>query len=160
MLQKVRQLKSQSRGARQAGFTIIEVMIVLAIAGIIMAIVFLAIPALQRNNRNTQRKNDASRLAGLIADYIANNNGAMPSGFGSSAGQLDLTGTTFSIITAPTAVANLPTPLPATPPAADTVLVYNKASCNGNSPQAASSTRSYVVWFGIEGPTTVQCISS
>ncbi|MDQ3065292.1 MAG: prepilin-type N-terminal cleavage/methylation domain-containing protein, partial [bacterium] len=31
------------------GFTIIEVLIVLAIAGLIMLIVFLAVPALQRN---------------------------------------------------------------------------------------------------------------
>jgi prepilin-type N-terminal cleavage/methylation domain-containing protein len=31
------------------GFTIIEVLIVLAIAGVIMVIVFLAVPALQRN---------------------------------------------------------------------------------------------------------------
>ena len=38
------------------GFTIIEVMIVLAIAGLILLIVFLAVPALQRNGRNTTKK--------------------------------------------------------------------------------------------------------
>jgi prepilin-type N-terminal cleavage/methylation domain-containing protein len=43
---------------RNEGFTIIEVMIVLAIAGLIMLVVFLAVPALQRNSRNTQRNND------------------------------------------------------------------------------------------------------
>jgi prepilin-type N-terminal cleavage/methylation domain-containing protein len=41
---------------RRGGFTIIEVMIVLAIAGLILLIVFLAVPALQRNSRNYQRK--------------------------------------------------------------------------------------------------------
>ncbi|HPW47952.1 MAG TPA: prepilin-type N-terminal cleavage/methylation domain-containing protein, partial [Candidatus Saccharibacteria bacterium] len=33
----------------QKGFTIIEVLIVLAIAALILLIVFLAVPALQRN---------------------------------------------------------------------------------------------------------------
>ncbi|MEI7632454.1 MAG: prepilin-type N-terminal cleavage/methylation domain-containing protein, partial [bacterium] len=68
MLNRIRQSKSESTGLKAAGFTIIEVMIVLAIAGIIMAIVFLAIPAIQRSNRNTQRKSDASRLGGLVAE--------------------------------------------------------------------------------------------
>lgn len=57
------------------GFTIIEVLIVLAIAGLIMLIVFLAVPALQRNSRNTQRSNDAARVAGAINECLSNNNG-------------------------------------------------------------------------------------
>jgi prepilin-type N-terminal cleavage/methylation domain-containing protein len=35
------------------GFTIIEVVLVLAIAGLIFLIVFLALPALQRSQRDT-----------------------------------------------------------------------------------------------------------
>lgn len=58
------------------GFTIIEVLIVLAIAGLILLVVFLAVPALQRNSRNTQRKSDISALAGAIQEYTANNGGA------------------------------------------------------------------------------------
>ncbi len=61
------------------GFTIIEVLIVLAIAGLIMVIVFLAVPALQRNNRNTARTSDASRLLGAINECTANNNGVVSS---------------------------------------------------------------------------------
>lgn len=60
------------------GFTIIEVLIVLAIAGLILLIVFLAIPALQRNSRNTTTKNDASALSGGVSEYKSNNNGANP----------------------------------------------------------------------------------
>lgn len=59
----------------QKGFTIIEVLIVLAIAGLILLIVFLAVPALQRNSRNTQRKNDIAALGGAINEYTNNNNG-------------------------------------------------------------------------------------
>lgn len=44
------------------GFTIIEVVLVLAIAGLIFLMVFLALPALQRSQRDTQRKNDIGRL--------------------------------------------------------------------------------------------------
>lgn len=59
----------------EKGFTIIEVLIVLAIAGLIMVIVFLAVPALQRNSRNTQRTNDVARIAGAINECTNNNNG-------------------------------------------------------------------------------------
>jgi prepilin-type N-terminal cleavage/methylation domain-containing protein len=60
---------------KQKGFTIIEVLIVLAIAGLIMVIVFLAVPALQRNSRNTQRTSDAARTAAAVNECLANNNG-------------------------------------------------------------------------------------
>lgn len=60
------------------GFTIIEVMIVLAIAGLILLIVFLAVPALERTARNTSRKNDASAIAAAISNYDSNNGGTLP----------------------------------------------------------------------------------
>jgi prepilin-type N-terminal cleavage/methylation domain-containing protein len=63
---------------QQKGFTIIEVLIVLAIAGLILLIVFLAVPALQRNSRNTQRKSDVSALLGATNEYIANHQGQIP----------------------------------------------------------------------------------
>ena len=59
----------------QKGFTIIEVLIVLAIAGLIMLVVFLAVPALQRNSRNNGRQNDATRVASAVSDWTANNQG-------------------------------------------------------------------------------------
>lgn len=62
----------------RAGFTIIEVMIVLAIAGFITLLVFQAIPALQRGNRNSSRKQDVARLLGAVSRYELNNSGSMP----------------------------------------------------------------------------------
>lgn len=44
------------------GFTIIEVVLVLAIAGLIFLMVFIALPALQRNQRDTLRKRQVSTL--------------------------------------------------------------------------------------------------
>lgn len=69
----------RTKSSSSRGFTIVEVMFVLAIAGMIMLIVFLAVPALQRNARNTQRKSDASRVAAALTDFVSNSNGALPS---------------------------------------------------------------------------------
>lgn len=68
-------MKYQNLRKKTEGFTIIEVLIVLAIAGLIMLIVFLAVPALQRNQRNSARTNDASRVAAAVTECLANTNG-------------------------------------------------------------------------------------
>ena len=60
------------------GFTIIEVVLVLAIAGLIFLMVFIALPALQRSQRNTRRRQDMARILTAFNDYQANNNGKMP----------------------------------------------------------------------------------
>ena len=57
------------------GFTIIEVVLVLAIAGLIFLMVFIALPALQRSQRDTQRRNDYSMLSTAVTSYISNNGG-------------------------------------------------------------------------------------
>lgn len=60
------------------GFTIIEVVLVLAIAGLIFLMVFIALPALQRSQRNTQRADDLSRLLTAVNSYQSNNKGKLP----------------------------------------------------------------------------------
>lgn len=62
----------------EKGFTIIEVVLVLAIAGLIFLMVFIALPALQRNQRDTQRKADLSRLQTALTSYASNNRNALP----------------------------------------------------------------------------------
>ena len=57
------------------GFTIIEVVLVLAIAGLIFLMVFVALPALQRNQRDTQRRDDYGMLSSAITNYSASNGG-------------------------------------------------------------------------------------
>ena len=56
------------------GFTIIEVVLVLAIAGLIFLMVFVALPALQRSQRDTARRNDMSRVDTSLVQYQTNNN--------------------------------------------------------------------------------------
>lgn len=63
----------------QNGFTIIEVVLVLAIAALIFLMVFIALPALQRSQRDTQRKSDVARVQTVIADYQSSNRNRVPS---------------------------------------------------------------------------------
>ncbi len=106
------------------GFTIIEVVLVLAIAGLIFLVVFLALPALQRGQRDTQRKNDAGRLVSQITAFSSNNQGALPTDWSAtgsfytsylkSGGQKfqdPSTGTDYTIVSAtgvPASATNIP----------------------------------------------------
>ena len=79
------------------GFTIIEVLIVLAIAGLIMVVVFLAVPALQRSGRNNALNTDANNILSAVGTYVADNGGTLPNGtnpspFVSGATAVSLTG--------------------------------------------------------------------
>ena len=60
------------------GFTIIEVVLVLAIAGLIFLMVFVALPALQAGQRDTARKNDAGSVITAVNSFSANNRGGFP----------------------------------------------------------------------------------
>lgn len=61
------------KARRRPGFTIIEVVLVLAIAGLIFMMVFIALPALQRSQRNTQRKNDLNTIAAAMSTWKTHN---------------------------------------------------------------------------------------
>ena len=63
---------------KEKGFTIIEVVLVLAIAGLIFLMVFIALPALQRNQRDTARKSDVTIVAAAVTSFSSNNRGAFP----------------------------------------------------------------------------------
>ena len=65
------------------GFTIIEVVLVLAIAGLIFLMVFIALPALQRSQRDTARRNDVALIAAAVRQYMKNNKGNPPPSSGS-----------------------------------------------------------------------------
>lgn len=62
----------------KSGFTIIEVVLVLAIAGLIFLIVFLAVPALQRSQRDQARKSDVGRTIAAVQDWKSNHRGNLP----------------------------------------------------------------------------------
>ena len=75
--------KQKLNQSEREGFTIIEVVLVLAIAGLIFLMVFVALPALQRSQRDTARRNDMSRVDTSLVQYQTNHNTSsnnLPSG--------------------------------------------------------------------------------
>lgn len=141
-------MKSTNKPKTQ-GFTIIEVVLVLAIAGLIFLIVFLALPALQRSQRDTQRKNDLSRFMSQLTQYQSNKQGAIPSGnaganswgnfvtaYLTNNGQTfndPQTGNTYTV----TQQANATT----LPTAVGQLFVYPGYNCQGGSLNSTSNTR-------------------
>ncbi len=71
-----KQYKQETSPAK--GFTIIEVVLVLAIAGLIFLMVFIALPALQRGQRDAQRKQDLSRISVQMTNYLTSSRGQIP----------------------------------------------------------------------------------
>lgn len=64
---------------KQHGFTIIEVALVLAIAGLIFLVVFLALPALQNSQKDMARRQDVGRVVSALQSYMADNGGNLSS---------------------------------------------------------------------------------
>ena len=82
---------------KESGFTIIEVVLVLAIAGLIFLIVFVALPQLQRSQRDTTRRSDAGRAAAATSEYAADNSGQHPAVVSDMVGtQIDADGWSYT----------------------------------------------------------------
>ena len=60
------------------GFTLIELVIVLAIAALILAAVLLAVSGAQKSRRDTQRKSDLGQISAQLEQYGSNNAGSYP----------------------------------------------------------------------------------
>lgn len=56
---------------RRAGFTLIEVVLVLAIGGLIFLLAFIAFQQVSTNRRDTQRRSDAGLIISQLQNYIA-----------------------------------------------------------------------------------------
>lgn len=63
---------------KQKGFTIIEVVLVLAIAALIFLMVFIALPALQRNQRDTARKEELGKVVSAVTTWQSTHRGVSP----------------------------------------------------------------------------------
>ena len=66
---------NKNQNSTKKGFTIIEVVLVLAVAGLIFLMIFLALPALQRSQRDTERKQDIAMLVTALQNWKAANRG-------------------------------------------------------------------------------------
>ena len=147
------------------GFTIIEVVLVLAIAGLIFLMVFVALPALQRSQRDTQRRDDLARLATAVTQYQTNNNGKVPMAMGDSKPTSDdfktkylggadafkdPDGEAYTISWGTWGSGTTPNPTTLN----HTIYVWNKAKCNGETMANSSNTNDYVILYKLEGSGT------
>ncbi len=146
---------------RKEGFTIIEVLIVLAIAGLIMLVVFLAVPALQRNSRNTQYRNEASRILGAYNETSSNNAGSVLAASVSTSASSDAetvlkagNAKNISKLTIEAATGT-------TAPTLTDAVIRTGAKCSAanSATTSAGSTRQVVILFQVEtsGGTQAQC---
>lgn len=154
-------LKNLLNKKRQEGFSIVEVMIVLAIAGLIILVVFLAVPALQRNSRNTSMKADVGNVAAAISEFQGANQGKSPTAIAVADGTITVSGATGTtpvtssvqggtVVNSSTTTANTTT--------AGTITVVFARKCNGGALGGASA-RSVAVTYVVETTSGVaaQC---
>jgi prepilin-type N-terminal cleavage/methylation domain-containing protein len=63
----------------QKGFTLIEVVLVLAIGGLIFLLAFIAFQQVSINRRDTQRRSDLNRTVAEVQNWVGDHNGSIPS---------------------------------------------------------------------------------
>ncbi len=63
---------------KSKGFTLIEVILVLALAGLIILMILVLVPSVRRSIRNNQRKDDMTVLLRAIDAYTEDNGGVNP----------------------------------------------------------------------------------
>lgn len=147
---------------KEKGFTIIEVVLVLAIAGLIFLMVFIALPALQRNQRDTQRKNDMSRVQTAIQNYQSNNRNKLPT-FNATfiSGYLTAGGDSFSdpdgtayYFSSNSANGFVPTDF-----TAGKVYFTDNATCDGEKAVTGKGAQKVAVQYKLEGGGTA-CVNN
>ena len=67
---------------KQSGFTLIEVVLVLAIGALIILMALLAFNGAQRARKDTARTNLVGTISASVEQYAANNNGTYPDAAG------------------------------------------------------------------------------
>ena len=60
------------------GFTLIEVVLVMAIGALIILVVLQAVTAARRSQRDNARKSHAGQISAALEQYASNNNGSYP----------------------------------------------------------------------------------
>lgn len=144
---------------KQQGFTIIEVVLVLAIAGLIFLMVFIALPALNRGQRDTQRRNDVSRFSAQVTQYQSNNKGDVPDTFDATSATSfitkymnnewkDPTGDNYDFVAAGTAKDDL------TGLTKAGQWTYASAKVCSGETMTTGGTRNYVIAMKLEGSGT------
>lgn len=134
----------------QRGFTIIEVVLVLAIAALIFLMIFVALPALQAGQRDTARKNDASIVSSAVTKYTA----AYRSAVKATTSEADLQKYVDNLDQyEKTDVKIRTTGDPTTSATVHTIFVYPSSKCNGPDADDGGNDRQTAVRIQLEDGT-------
>jgi prepilin-type N-terminal cleavage/methylation domain-containing protein len=144
------------------GFTIIEVLIVLAIAGLIMLIVFLAVPALQRNSRNTTRTSEGARISAAVTECLSNRNGVVASC--ATAASLNV-GTLNQLSVTDASMSTVAATAPTTAASTTVAQIWYGNICTADGSAATvtgANSRSFAVIYQLEGAgaAITKCVAS
>ncbi|MDR1970232.1 MAG: prepilin-type N-terminal cleavage/methylation domain-containing protein [Candidatus Nomurabacteria bacterium] len=155
---------------KEKGFTIIEVALVLAVAALIFLVVFLAVPALQRNQRDDARKRDVSNIIQAVTNATANTNDVITIGVAypkpATGGSVlkdyldNMSGNVDFVEVVTGAAATFVTSQPLTPTATTTttgvqaytnrIVVHTGVKCKGNVGLEVAAKRSAAVVVQVE----------
>lgn len=138
------------------GFTIVEIMIVMAIIGMMLLAMLLVVPTLRRNARNKQRRDDVGAIISAINEYSTNNSGNLPANASDFSADAKVSFYAVGDINYSTTAAANGNGLTD----ANTVYVRTGTRCNGNDPTTTNATRRNVaVYFWVEssGAAKNQC---
>ncbi|RYF27788.1 MAG: type II secretion system protein [Chloroflexi bacterium] len=141
----------------EKGFTIIEVVLVLAIAGLIFLMVFIALPALQRSQRNTQRTQDLNRISTQVTTYMSSTRKPAPTDPADFQSKylipadeyMDPTGTSYSLIS-----GNLPGEA-----GGGQIKMTPSATCDGDTTKPAAP-RQFALQIRLEGQSVPYCLDN
>lgn len=80
----------KNRSAKTEGFTLLEILLVVAAIGILAGIVILAINPNKQlgETRNAQRQNDVTTILNAVYQYALDNDGSLPTSIDTSAGEI------------------------------------------------------------------------
>lgn len=142
---------------KKSGFTIIEVALVIAIAGLIFLMVFIALPQLQRQQRDSRRRDDILSFLETVKKYQTNNRGTLPDNWNTFRVQylqnfVDPDGTEYILQDAECQSGkdsrcdyNEPSTMD------HTLYIFTKATCNGQEVWGSSNPRNVAVLYRLEG---------
>lgn len=155
--------KGENRQKR--GFTIIEVVLVLAIAGLIFLMMFIALPALNRAQRDSRRRDDISIFLKKVKDYQTNNRGTLPPDLNEWNKMVsdyigdfeDPNGESYVLLVRNCNQSNLGTECQGalndttTFPNGHTLTIFKAATCDGERALQSSNPRKIAVQYKLEG---------
>lgn len=147
-----------ARQRNKQGFTLIEVILVLAIAALIFLMIFIALPALQSSQRDTARKNDAGIVSSAVTRYTSGERTTVDAGF-TADGNAIIQGYVDSLDQYE--ISNvLVTDNFGDNPTADQILVYAGGECDGSGVSDSGTTRKNAVRLMLDNGTSFYCVDA